>query len=213
MKRLLLFCVIPLALRAQELPADQASELVERVTEKRRGVPMQADFREEKRMALMQKPVIEEGTLAFLPPDKFRREVKGRSLTVCDGATLWLFYPEFNEAEKYSLASNRALRESLNAMSSGFGLQEIGKNFAIRASKTPEGYLLALAPKNSALRKSVAQILIQLTNELSVSRMEIQSQDGDRTITSFSNERRAKLSEGDFQFTPPAGASVSEPLK
>ena len=213
MKRLLLLLLLPLSLRAQELSADQTSDLVNRVTEKRRGVPMQADFREEKHLSLMQKPVVETGTLAFFPPDKFRREVKGRSLTVCDGNTLWLYYPEFQEAEKYSLSSNKALRESLNAMSSGFGMQEISRNFSVQANKTSEGYRLTLAPKNSALRKSVTQILIILGNDFSVQQMEIKSVGGDRTVTNFSNERRSQLSPADFQFQPPAGVMVSEPLK
>jgi outer membrane lipoprotein-sorting protein len=213
MKKLLLLCLLPASLFAQELSPEQTNDLVTKVTEKRRGIPMQAEFREEKRMALMQKPVIEEGTLAFLPPDKFRREVKGRSLTVCDGNTLWLYYPEFNEAEKYNLSSNRGLRETLGAMSSGFGLQEVAKNFGIKATKTDGGYQLALTPKNSALRKSVTQILVNLSSDLTVQKLEIQGAEGDRTITEFNNERRAKLSESDFQFTPPQGASVSEPLK
>ncbi len=213
MKKFVLLCLLPLTLRAQELSADQTGELIARVAEKRRGVPMQTEFREEKHMALMQKPVIEEGTLAFLPPDKFRREVKGRSLTICDGEMLWLYYPEFNEVEKYSLAANRTLRESLDAMSSGFGLQEVAKNYAIQATKTPDGYQLSLTPKSSALRKSVSQIVVTLSNDLTVRRLELQGAEGDRTITNFTNERKAKLSESDFQFAPPAGANVSEPLK
>lgn len=213
MKRLILLLLLPLCLHAEQLSPEQTNDLLSRVTEKRRGVPMQAEFREEKHMSLMQKPVVETGTLAFLPPDKFRREVKGRSLTVCDGTTLWLYYPEFNEAEKYSLSSNKALRESLNAMSSGFGLQEIGKNFAVQAVKAPDGYQLTLSPKNSALRKSVAQIVITLADDLSVRRMEIQSVGGDKTVTDFSNERRSQLSPADFQFQPPDGTTVSEPLK
>lgn len=213
MKKFLLFCLLPTALLAQELSPEQTDDLVTKVKEKRRGVAMQADFREEKRITLMQKPVIEEGTLAFLPPNKFRREVKGRSLTVCDGDTLWLYYPEFNEAEKYNLASNRGLRETLGAMSSGLGLQEVSKNFEIKATKTDGGYQLALTPKNSTLRKSISQILVDLSNDLTVQKLEIQSAEGDRTITQFSNERKSRLSETDFRFTPPQGASVSEPLQ
>ncbi len=215
MKNLLPFLLLffPLGLRAQQLSSDQTNELLTRVTEKRKGIPMQADFREEKHLSLMQKPVIENGTLAFQPPDKFRREVKGRSLTVCDGDTLWLYYPEFQEVEKYALSSNKALRESLSAMSSGFGLQEISRNFSVQANKTGSGYLLALVPKNSALRKSVTQIAITLGDDLSVRQMEIQSVGGDRTVTSFSNERRSQLGLADFQFQPPVGVTVSEPLK
>lgn len=213
MKKILLLCLLPCILQAQELSPEQTNELLTRATEKRKGMPMQAEFREEKKMAMMQKPVIEEGTLAFLPPNKFRREVKGRSLTVCDGETLWLYYPEFNEAEKYSLSSNRNLRESLGPMSAGFGLQELTKNFTIKASKTQGGHQLSLTPRNSTLRKSVSEILVTLSEDFAVQRMEIQGAEGDRTVTAFKNERRAALSDADFQFKPPAGTNISEPLK
>lgn len=213
MKKLFLFCLLPTLLHAQELSPKETSELISRVTEKRQGVPMQAEFREEKTMSLMKKPVIEEGTLAFSPPDKFRREVPGRSLAVCDGETLWLYYPEFKEAEKYSLASNRTLRESLAAMNAGFGLQEISKNFSVRAQQSGGNYRLALTPKNSALRKSVAEIVVTLSRELAVQTLEIQGSEGDHTVTTFRNERRSSLSPSDFRFAPPAGTNVSEPLK
>ena len=213
MKYFLALLLATTVLHAQDLSPADTTALLASFAEQRKGAAMQVDFREEKHLALMQKPVIETGTLAFLPPDKFRREVKGKSLTVCDGTTLWLYYPEFNEAEKYLLASNRALRESLSAMTSGIGLQDIAKNYAVQAQKRADGYQITLTPKNSSLRKSVSQIRLTISEALVAKRMEILGAQGDNIITTFSNEQKANLTPGDFKFQPPKDVTISEPLK
>ena len=213
MRQLLAVLFTASALNAQELSPKEVEAFLSRLSESRGGAAMQANFREERRLALMNKPVIETGTISFLPPDKFRRQVDGGSLTVCDGDTLWLFYPQFGEAEKYTLSSNRPLRESVAAMTSGFGLQNLSKNYNVQAWKTPDGYRAKLTPKTSSLRKAVAEIQVDISNELSAKRLEIVGTEGDRTFITFSNERRVNLSPENFRFQPPEGVRVSEPLK
>lgn len=202
-------------LSAEVLDEAATKDLVARITEARRGQAMQADFREEKHLTVLKKPVIESGTLAFLPPDKFRREVKGEqgNLTVSDGQILWIYYPAFQEAEKYALDSNRALRESLAALTAGLSLEQVDKNFTIRAEKTSSGYSLELVPRTSALRKAVSSLRLDVSGALTATRLEILSRSGDRTITTFSNERKTALATDSFRFEPPAGVTVSEPLK
>lgn len=200
-------------LTARELSPEETRGLLVRLVEKRDRQSVQADFREEKHLALMKKPVIETGTLAFLPPDKFRRDVPGRSLTVCDGKTLWLYYPEFNEVEKYALSSSRALRESLAALTSGFGLLDLEKSYDVTARELADGYQLALRPKTARLRQSVQHIVVDVSPAFSVRRLEVLGAGGDRTVTTFSQERTVPLREADFQFQIPEGASVSEPLR
>jgi len=213
MRQLLAVLLTASALNAQELSPKEVEAFLARLSESRGGAAMQANFREERRLALMNKPVIETGTISFLPPDKFRRQVDGGSLTVCDGDTLWLFYPQFGEAEKYTLSSNRPLRESVAAMTSGFGLQNLSKNYNVQAWKTPDGHRAKLTPKTSSLRKAVAEIQVDISNELSAKRLEIVGTEGDRTFITFSNERRVNLSPENFRFQPPEGVRVSEPLK
>lgn len=207
-----LFCLTA-SLPAQELTSAETTDLITRLAEARKGSSFQTDFREEKRLAAMEKAVVETGTLAFLPPDKFRREVPGKSTTICDGQTLWLYYPEFQEVEKYSLDSSRALRESLAAMTAGLGLQDVTKNYAIQAWKEPNGYRLQLTPKSSALRKTIAKLTIQLSDNLSAHQIDIEGSKGEGSTITFSKERRVSLAPKDFTFQPPPGASVSEPLK
>jgi outer membrane lipoprotein-sorting protein len=213
MRSLLIVLLAASALNAQELSTKEVDALLARLSASRAGAAMQADFREERRLALMNKPVIETGTVSFLPPDKFRRQVDDGTLTLCDGDVLWLYYPQFGEAEKYTLSSNRSLRESLAAMTSGFGLQNLGKNYNVQARKTANGYRATLTPKTSSLRKAVAEIQVDISSELSAKRLEIVGAEGDRTLVTFSNERRVNLSPEDFEFQPPQGVRVSEPLR
>ena len=213
MRVLLAVLLAASALNAQELSQREVETLVSRLSESRSGAAMQANFREERRLALMNKPVIETGTISFLPPDSFRRQVDGGSLTVCDGDTLWLYYPQFGEVEKYTLSSNRPLRESVVAMTSGFGLQNLSKSYNVQAWKTADGYQVKLVPKTSSLRKAVTEIDVDISNELSAKRLQIVGTEDDRTVISFSNERKLNLSPETFRFQPPEGVRVSEPLK
>ncbi|MGA9578651.1 MAG: outer membrane lipoprotein carrier protein LolA [Terrimicrobiaceae bacterium] len=213
MRNLLIVLLAASGLNAQELSSKEVEALLARLSESRAGAAMQADFREERRLALMNKPVVETGTVSFLPPDKFRRQVDNGTLTLCDGDVLWLYYPQFGEAEKYTLSSNRSLRESIAAMTSGFGLQNLSKNYNVQARKTANGYRATLTPKTSSLRKTVAEIQVDISSELFAKRLEIVGADGDRTLVTFSNERRVSLSSEDFEFQPPQGVRVSEPLR
>jgi outer membrane lipoprotein-sorting protein len=198
---------------AQELSAKEVDALLSQLAERRGDSAMQANFREERRLALMEKPVSESGTVSFLPPDMFRRQVDGGSLTVCDGDTLWIFYPQFGEAEKYTLSSHRPLRESVSAMTSGLGLQNLARDYTIQAWRIPGGYRIKLNPKTSSLRKAVAEIRVEISDQLFAKRLDIIGAEGDRTAITFSNERRVDLSPESFRFQPPEGVRVSEPTK
>lgn len=213
MRQLLLLLFAVPALHAQALSVKEVEALLSRLSESRGGSAMQANFREERRLALMAKPVIESGVVSFLPPDKFRRQVEGGSLTVCDGDTLWLYYPQFGEVEKYTLSSNRPLRESISAMTSGFGLQNLSQSYKVQAWRTADGYRIKLNPKTSSLRKAVAEIQVDISEELFAKRLDIIGTEGDRTAITFSDERRVNLSPEDFHFQPPKGVHVSEPMK
>jgi outer membrane lipoprotein-sorting protein len=213
LRQLLLLVMAFSSLQSQELPPQEVEALLARLAESRRGSGMQANFREVRRLALMEKPVIETGTVSFLPPDMFRREVNGGSLTVCNGDTLWIFYPQFREVEKYMLSSNRALRDSISAMTSGFGLQSLGDNYKVQAWQTDDGYRIKLLPKSSSLRKAVTELQVDISDQLYARRVEIFGAEGDRTTITFSDERKVKLSPEDFRFQPPAGVRVSDPMR
>src|SRR5215207_5607580 len=110
-------------------PAETAA-LIEEMKEHRSRFPsLTADFTEEKTSRLLQKPLITSGTIAFTAPNLFRREIKGSnpSTTVCDGSELWIYYPNFNEAEHYSLGKHSFFDDSLAALTAGLNFSSIGQ--------------------------------------------------------------------------------------
>src|SRR6266566_8995416 len=80
----------------------------------------QADFQEQRFLRLMKKPIVSSGSVWFQPPNKFRREVKGNSpsLTVSNGQQLWIYYPNFKSAERYSLGKRSPIDSTIAAINS-----------------------------------------------------------------------------------------------
>lgn len=214
---LLIFILVvsaALSLQAQVLDDAGTSNFLKQLSAARGGKTFQAEFDEVKTLPMLQKPIRESGTISFLPPDLFRRELTSpaRNLTVCDGETLWLYYPEFQEVEKYSLAKNKALRDSLSAMTSGLRLNNLEQVFSISVAKIPEGHRVELSPRSGALKKILSKLTLTIAPNFTPRTMEILGAEGDRTVTTFSAERPATLSASDFRFQPPKGVTVSEPL-
>lgn len=200
---------------ADQLPPNDVKSLLGRIREKRAGAPqIQADFREEKTIKMMNKPVVSSGRVWFQAPNNFRREVKGNSpsTTVSDGQQLWIYYPKFQSAESYQLGRRSPLDAGIAAITASLNLQGVEENYNITAAQEGSGYVLQLAPRAPSLKRMLQQFTIHLNEALQVQRTEMLQPNGDRIVTSYSNETRAPIDSGTFQFTPPAGTNVTTPL-
>src|SRR6516165_5635459 len=115
----------------------------------------QADFREQRVIRLMKKPILSSGTIWFQPPNKFRREVKGNSpsITVSDGGQLWIYYPNFKSAERYPLGKGSPLDSTVAAINSALNLENIENTFQITAIKSDKGYELTLLPRTGSMKR------------------------------------------------------------
>jgi hypothetical protein len=71
MRQLLAALLTASALNAQELSPKEVETFLSRLSESRGGAAMQANFREERRLALMNKPVIETEPFPFFLPISF----------------------------------------------------------------------------------------------------------------------------------------------
>ena len=115
----LLLGAMTFTLRAAELPPAEAASLLEKLQQHRAKFPaLTSDFTEEKTTHLLNKPMTGTGTLAFQAPNKFRRELKGKnpSLTVSNGEKLWIYYPNFKEAELYTMGQRQVFDDSIAAL-------------------------------------------------------------------------------------------------
>jgi outer membrane lipoprotein carrier protein len=205
-------------LKAEPLSPADVKNLLARIRQERAAAPqVQADFQEEKTMRLMKKPIVSSGKASFQMPNKFRREVKGSSpsVTVSDGQQLWIYYPNFKSAERYSLGKRSPLDSVIAAINTALNLENVEGSFHIAATKIdpPQaGYELDLTPRSPSMKRMFQKLKVQINDDLLLQRTEMLQPDGDRIVTVYSNQTRAPIPSSTFEFTPPPGTEISSPL-
>ena len=211
----LCFFSLVFALHAEPLAPAELKALLAQIREKRAAAPqVQADFQEEKTIQMMTKPVVSAGKVWFQAPNKFRREVKGNtpSLTVSDGATLWIHYPKFQSAERYSLGKHSPLDAGIAAITASLNLQGVEESYHITGAREGKDYVLQLAPRTPSMKRMLQRFTIHFNEALQVDRTEMLQPNGDRIVTTYSNESRAAIDPALFLFAPPVGTGVTTPL-
>src|SRR6516165_295187 len=194
-------------------PVSEA-ELRNLLAEIRQNRSTQADFQEQRVIRLMKNPVQSSGTVWFQPPNKFRREVKGNSpsITVSDGRNLWIYYPNFKSAERYPLGKGSPLDATVAAINSALNLENIESSFNVSATKSDNGHELALLPRTAAMKRVFQKLDLRINSEFRVARTDMLLPNGDRIVTTYSNQRRAAIPASTFEFKPPPGTEVTTPL-
>jgi outer membrane lipoprotein carrier protein len=174
----------------------------------------QADFQEERVIRLMKKPVMSSGTVWFQSPNKFRREVKGNSpsVTVSDGRDLWIYYPNFKSAERYPLGKGSPWDATVAAINSALNLENIETSFNVTATKSENGHELALLPRTAAMKRVFQKLDLRINNQFRVGRTDMLLPNGDRIVTTYSNQTRASIPPSTFEFEPLPGTDVTTPL-
>src|SRR5438132_3273854 len=174
----------------------------------------QADFQEQRVLRLMKKPILSSGTIWFQPPNKFQREVKGNSpsVTVSDGRQLWIYYSNFKSAERYPLGKGSPLDSTVAAINSALNLENIENSFQINATKADKGYELALLPRTASMKRVFQKLDLHINESLGVERTDMLLPNGDRIVTSYSNQTRAPIPGSTFEFKLPTGTEVTTPL-
>src|SRR2546421_4287498 len=201
--------------RAQQLSDADVKILLARIAERRASAPdVRADFQEQKTMRLMTKPIGSSGNIWFHAPNKFRREVTGNSpsVTVSNGRDLWIYYPNFKSAEHYTLGKRSPVDAAIAAINTALNLEDAEKTFQISGAKIDNGYALQLTPRSPSMKRMFQKFDLRLNNDLVAERTEMTQPNGDRIVTTYSNQTRAAIPASTFEFTPPAGTQISTPL-
>lgn len=174
----------------------------------------EADFQEQRVLRLMKKPILSSGKIWFQPPNKFRREVKGNSpsVTVSDGRQLWIYYSNFKSAERYPLGKGSPLDSTVTAINSALNLENIENTFQITAIKSDKGYELTLLPRTGSIKRVFQKLDLHINENLRVERTDMLLPNGDRIVTTYSNQTRAPVPASSFDFKPPSGTEVTTPL-
>ena len=199
----------------QTLSPAEVKKLIARVHEKRVASPnVQADFQEEKVTHFLNKPVVSSGKVWFQSPNKFRREMKGstQSVAVSNGRDFWIYFPNRKSTEHFTLGKNSPVDAALSAMNTALNLENAENTFQITGTKADRAYELQLVPRTAAAKRIFERFDLRLSNDLLLERTEMLKPNGDKIVTTYSNQSRAKIPESTFEFTPPAGTGTSTPL-
>jgi chaperone LolA len=211
----LFFLLFTLSARAADLAPAETQALMKNLQEHRAKFPsLSADFVEERTSHLLNKPLTSEGNIAFQVPNKFRREVTGKSpsITVSNGQKLWIYYPNFKEAELYTLGQKAFFDDSIAALTAGLNFQRVDQFYTVKAARETSGYRLSLTPRGSGLKRMVKELTVWVDDEFKIDRSETVLPKGDSIVTTYKNQRPTPLSPSIFDFTPPADAHISQPL-
>jgi outer membrane lipoprotein-sorting protein len=208
-----ILAVITVTLNARAAPLSE-TDLKNLLAGVRQNRSTQADFQEERVIRLMKKPIVSSGQIWFQPPNKFRREVKGSSpsVTVSDGRQLWIYYSNFKSAERYPLGKGSPLDSTVTAINSALNLENIENTFQITAIKTDKGYELTLLPRTGSMKRVFQKLDLHINENLRVERTDMLLPNGDRIVTTYSNQTRAPVPASSFEFKPPSGTEVTTPL-
>lgn len=210
-----LFLILSQAGFAQQLSPADMKGLLAKIRERREAAPdVQAEFREEKNIRLMNKPIVSSGKVWFEAPDKFRREVKGNSpsVTVSDGRQLWIYYPNFKSAERYSLGKRSPIDAAIAAINTALNIEDVESTFHVTGARAGNGYELELTPRSPSMKRVFQKFDLRLNSDLLAERTTMLQPNGDRIVTSYSNQTRAPIPKSTFEFAPPPGTEITTPL-
>jgi len=212
---LLLSICLASVLHAAALSQDEITDLVKRLeTVYENRTSLQANFREERHMAILKDPVVNQGKIWFTPPDKIRREIAGSSpsTTVIDGKKMTIYYPNLKTAEQYDLVKRPIIRQSLEALTAGLNFQRVADYYNIEGTKEGNSYVITLSPKTAAIRRLVKSLTLTMQADLTPEKVDFESPRGERVFISYSDVKRDPVPDSEYEFSPPAGTNVTNPF-
>jgi outer membrane lipoprotein-sorting protein len=91
-------------------------------------------------------------------------------------------------------------------------LENAETTFQISATKAGNDYELQLMPRSASMKRMFQRFDLRLNSDLAVDRTDMIQPNGDRVVTVYSNQTHAPIAGSTFEFTPPAGTEVTNPL-
>ena len=135
-----------------------------------------------------------------------------QSVAVSNGRDFWIYFPNRKSTEHFTLGKNSPVDAALSAMNTALNLENAENTFQITGAKADRAYELQLVPRSATAKRIFQRFDLRLSNDLLVERTEMLKPNGDKIVTTYSNQSRAKIPESTFEFTPPAGTGMSNPL-
>lgn len=169
------------------------AQVIKHVQElQKKTMTMQADFRQEKELALMARPEVSTGTFVYSRPSNVLwtyAAPKRVQMVIADGM-MTTYYPELGKAERIDV--KRFEDRIFKYMGASGAIDELARyfDFTFTDSKSKPVYVLDLTPKNRAVSKRVQRIKLWIDKKTYVTtKVEYVEGDGDVTRYEFTNIR------------------------
>jgi outer membrane lipoprotein-sorting protein len=208
-----LIIVLPAAARSAD--PNSLDEVIKRVQEAQRKTnTMEAEFRQEKTLALLAKPEVSTGHFVYQKPNNVLWTYdapKRVTMLIADG-TLTTYYPDLRKAEKIEV--KRFQDRIFKYMGASGAIDELGAyfNFTFVNRADQPTYLLDLAPKSKQIANKVQHLKIWIDKKSYLTtKFEYTESDGDVTRYEFTNIKvNQPVASSRFTLNLPANVRVEQ---
>jgi len=203
------------AVAAKSPKADSLDDVIRKVQlAQAKTNTLQADFRQEKSLALMAKPEVSTGRFIYSKPNNVLWSYdapKKVTMLISDGM-LTTYYPDLKKAERIEV--KRYQDRIFKYMGASGAIDEMSAwfNFTFTNTSDKPYYTLDLDPKNKAVAKRVRHIRIYIdkTSYLTT-QFEYTEGDGDKTRYEFTNVKvNAPVEQSRFTLQLPSSVHVEQ---
>lgn len=175
---------------------------------------LQADFKQEKELALLSQPEVSTGTFVYSKPNNvlWSYDAPKRVQMLITAGTLTTYYPELNKVEKINV--KRFEDRIFKYMGASGAIDELGSyfDFTFTDTSTSPFWVLDLNPKSKIVAKRVRHIKIWIEKATYLtSKFEYVEGDGDITRYEFTNIKVNKpVDQARFTLSLPANVRVEQ---
>jgi outer membrane lipoprotein-sorting protein len=198
---------------ARTVDPNSLDEVIRKVQEQQKITnTLEADFRQEKILALLAKPEVSTGHFTFSKPNNvlWRYDAPKRVEMLIANGMLTTYYPELNKAEQIEV--KRYQDRIFKYMGASGAIDELGAyfDFTFRNVSTAPSFELDLKPKTKGIAKRVRHIKIWIDKKSYLTtKFEYTEGDGDITRYEFTNVRvNQPIEQRRFTLNLPANVRV-----
>lgn len=198
---------------ARTVDPNSLDEVIRKVQEQQKITnTLEADFRQEKVLALLARPEVSTGHFTFSKPNNvlWRYDAPKRVEMLISNGMLTTYYPDLNKAEQIEV--KRYQDRIFKYMGASGAIDELGAyfDFTFRNVSTAPSFELDLKPKTKGIAKRVRHIKIWIDKKSYLTtKFEYTEGDGDITRYEFTNVRvNQPIEQRRFTLNLPANVRV-----
>jgi outer membrane lipoprotein-sorting protein len=207
--------IVPSLAARQKIDPNSLESVVKKVQDQqKKTTTLQADFRQEKELALLSKPEASTGTFVFSKPNNvlWVYDAPKRVQMLIANGVLTTYYPDLNKAE--TLDVTRFQDRIFKYMGASGTIDELGRyfDFTFTDNAANPFFLLDLTPKTRVVAKRLKHIRIWIDKQTYLtSKFEYTEGDGDITRYEFTNIRiNQPIAQSRFTLNLPPGVRVEQ---